>query len=145
VNHSDLLDDDARAVGISTLVELLEHRAASQPDDVVFRFVSGDGSEDGTLTFAQLRERACAIGAALATITAPGDRVVLLVPPGLDYVAAYFGCLYSGAIAVPAYPPNPRRADPRVSGIVADSGARVALVSAALASRLQGWLTLNEG
>jgi 8-amino-7-oxononanoate synthase len=145
VTHRDLLDDDARRAGISTLVELLEHRAERQPDELVFRFVSGDGAEDGTLTFAELRQRARAIGTALASVAAPGERVVLLVPPGLDYVAAYFGCLYSGAIAVPAYPPNPRRADPRVSGIVADSGARVALVSAALASRLQGWLALNEG
>ena len=45
----------------------------------------------------------------------PGDRVLLLVPPGLDYVAAFFGCLYAGAVAVPAYPPNPRRADPRAN------------------------------
>jgi 8-amino-7-oxononanoate synthase len=145
VNDRELLTDDARAAGISTLVELLEFRAERQPDDTVFRFVSGDGIEDGTLTFSELRARACAIGAGLAAVTAPGDRVVLLVPPGLDYVAAYFGCLYSGAIAVPAYPPNPRRADPRISSIVADSGARVALVCAALASRLQGWLTLNDG
>jgi acyl-CoA synthetase (AMP-forming)/AMP-acid ligase II len=102
VSHPDLLEDDARAAGISTLVELLEHRAERQPDDDVFRFDSGAGSEDGTLTFAKLRERACAIAAGLAAVTAPGDRVVLLVPPGLDYVAAYFGCLYSGAVAVPA-------------------------------------------
>ncbi|HEV7994491.1 MAG TPA: aminotransferase class I/II-fold pyridoxal phosphate-dependent enzyme [Gemmatimonadaceae bacterium] len=145
MTHHDLLEDDARAAGISTLVELLEHRAVRQPDEVVFRFVSGDGTEDGTLTFAELGRRARAIAASLAEVAAPGDRVVLLVPPGLDYVAAYFGCLYSGAVAVPAYPPNPRRADPRVSGIVADSGARVALVSAGLASRLQGWLALNDG
>jgi acyl-CoA synthetase (AMP-forming)/AMP-acid ligase II len=102
VTHRDLLDDDARRAGISTLVELLEHRAERQPDELVFRFVSGDGAEDGTLTFAELRQRARAIGTALASVAAPGERIVLLVPPGLDYVAAYFGCLYSGAIAVPA-------------------------------------------
>jgi acyl-CoA synthetase (AMP-forming)/AMP-acid ligase II len=74
----------------------------------------------------------------------PGDRVVLLVPPGLDYVASFFGCLYAGAVAVPAYPPNPRRADPRVHRIIADSRARVALVHSSLASRLESWLALGD-
>jgi 8-amino-7-oxononanoate synthase len=145
VSLPDLLEDDARAAGISTLVELLEYRAARQPADLVFRFVNGDGTEDGTLTFGELRDRARAIGAGLARLVAPGDRVVLLVAPGLEYVAAFFGCLYAGAVAVPAYPPNPRRADPRVAGIVADSGARVAIVNASLATRLQSWLALGEG
>ncbi|MDB4881436.1 MAG: 8-amino-7-oxononanoate synthase, partial [Gemmatimonadetes bacterium] len=143
--HGELLHDDAKAEGISTLVELLEYRAARQPGEVVFRFINGDGSEEGTLTFGELRARARAIAAGLAEHVTPGDRVVMLVPPGLEYVASFFGCLYMGAVAVPAYPPNPRRADPRVSGIVADSGARVALVNGAFVDRLHGWLALSEG
>jgi 8-amino-7-oxononanoate synthase len=139
------LRDDARASGVSSLVELLDYRAAGKPDDVVFRFINGDGTEDGSLTFAELRARAHAIAAALAAHVAPGDRVVLLVPPGLEYVSAFFGTLCAGAIAVPAYPPNPRRADPRVTGIIADCGARVALVGEAFAARLDGWLALSPG
>jgi 8-amino-7-oxononanoate synthase len=142
VNSIELLSDDARAAGVRTLVGLLEYRAATQPDDVVFRFVNSEGQEDGTLTFATLRTHARAIGARLAQHLSPGDRVVLLVPAGLEYVGAFFGCLYAGAIAVPAYPPNPRRADPRVSRIVADCGATVALASEALVSRLDSWLAL---
>ncbi len=138
-----MLHDDARAEGVRTLVGLLEYRAAVQPDDIVFRFVSGEGREDGVLTFASLRARARATAAYLSPYVTPGDRVVLLVPAGLDYVAAFFGCLYAGAVAVPAYPPNPRRADPRVSRIVTDCGARVALASDALMSRLDSWLTLS--
>ena len=137
--------DDARATGIETLVELLEYRADRQPDDVVFRFVTSDGSEDGALTLGALRDRARSIAAGLGSRVKPGDRVVLLVPPGLDYVASFFGCLYASALAVPAYPPNPRRADPRVSGIVADCGAQVALVSESLVARLEDWLALTPG
>ncbi len=62
---------------------------------------------------------------------------------GLDYIAAFFGCLYAGAVAVPAYPPNPKRADARVARMVADCGARVAIVSSAFMARLDGWLALN--
>ena len=109
---NDLLQDDARDAGVATLVELLDYRASRHPDDVIFRFLSGDGAEDAALTFQGLRARARSIAAALAEHAAPGDRVVMLVPPGLEYVASFFGCLYAGVIAVPAYPPNPRRADP---------------------------------
>jgi 8-amino-7-oxononanoate synthase len=143
VNEGDLLRDDARDAGVQTLVDLLDYRAAKQPDHIVFRFINSDGREDGSLTFAQLQRRARTIASHLAEHVVPGDRVVLLVPPGLDYVAAFFGCLCAGAVAVPAYPPNPRRADPRVARIVADCGARLALASDALMARLDGWLALT--
>src|SRR5688572_23933598 len=144
VSTEELLRDDARTAGIATLVELLDHRVARQGDDVVFRFVSGDGTEEDSFTYRALRARAQAIAAGLRAHADPGDRVVLLVPPGLDYVASFFGCLYAGTVAVPAYPPNPRRADPRVHRIIADSRARVALVHSSLASRLESWLALGD-
>jgi 8-amino-7-oxononanoate synthase len=143
VSEGDLLRDDARLAGVQTLVDLVDYRAAQQPGHTVFRFINSDGREDGALTFAQLQRRARTIAARLAEHVVPGDRVVLLVPPGLDYVAAFFGCLAAGAVAVPAYPPNPRRADPRVARIVADCGARLALASDALMARLDGWLALT--
>jgi 8-amino-7-oxononanoate synthase len=143
VSVRELLRDDARAAGVQTLVDLLEYRAAVQPTDVVFRFINSDGREEDVLAFATLQRRARAIAAHLLEHVVPGDRVVLLVPPGLEYVATFFGCLYAGVIAVPAYPPNPRRADPRVARIVADCGARVALVSNAFMARLDGWLALT--
>lgn len=143
MTERELLPDDARAAGVQTLVDLLEYRAARQPSHTVFRFINGDGREEAELTFATLQRRARAIAAHLAEHVVPGDRVVLLVPPGLEYVATFFGCLYAGVVAVPAYPPNPRRADPRVARIVADCGARIALVSDAFMARLDGWLALS--
>ena len=53
MTNADLLNDDVRAAGVSTLVEMLEYRAGRQPDEIVFRFVSGEGVEDGALTFAR--------------------------------------------------------------------------------------------
>jgi len=144
VSTEEPLQDDARRAGIATLSELLDYRAERQGDDVVFRFVSGDGTEEGSLTFHELQARAHGIAAGIRAHADAGDRVVLLVPPGLDYVASFFGCLYAGTVAVPAYPPNPRRADPRVHRIIADSRARVALVHSSLATRLESWLALGD-
>ena len=58
------------------------------------------------LSYAGLDERARAIAALLQEHGAAGERVLLLYPPGLDYIAAFFGCLYAGVVAVPAYPPR---------------------------------------
>jgi 8-amino-7-oxononanoate synthase len=143
VTNHDLLPDDARRAGVQTLIDVLEYRAGLHPLDVVFRSLQGEGAEAGMLTYAELQRQARAIASQLREHVVPGDRVVILVPPGLEYVAAFFGCLYAGAVAVPAYPPNPRRPDTRVVRIVADCGARVALVSDALMARLDGWLALT--
>jgi acyl-CoA synthetase (AMP-forming)/AMP-acid ligase II len=143
VNETRLLPDDAREAGVQTFVDVLEYRAAREPSHTIFRYVHSDGHEQASVTFAELRRRARAIAAGLSEHVVPGDRVVVLVPPGLDYIAAFFGCLYAGAVAVPAYPPNPRRADTRVARMVADCGARVAIVSDAFMVRLEGWLALT--
>ncbi len=143
MNETRLLPDDAREAGAQTFVDVLEYRAAREPSRTIFRYVHTDGYEQASITFSELRQRARAIAAGLSEHVVPGDRVVVLVPPGLDYIAAFFGCLYAGAIAVPAYPPNPRRADTRVARMVADCDARVAIVSDAFMARLEGWLALT--
>ncbi len=115
---------------------LLEQRAQTRGAAIAYRFLSSSGDEDSVLTYAALRGRVVRMARHLADAAAPGDRVVLLLPPGLDYVSALYACQYAGVVAVPAYPPNPRRPDARVAGIVADCGARVAIVSTALHHRL---------
>jgi acyl-CoA synthetase (AMP-forming)/AMP-acid ligase II len=61
----------------------------------------------------------------------PGDRALLLYEGGVDFVTAFLGCLYAGIVAVPAYPPDPRRIHrtlPRLRAI--DDAARAKLVLA---------------
>ncbi len=99
VNENKLLLDDAKAARVQTLVDLLEYRARRHPTQVAFRYLQGDGSEKATITYAALQHRARAIAVQLTQQVVTGDRVLLLVPPGLEYVAAYFGCLYAGAVA----------------------------------------------
>ncbi|MGH7679420.1 MAG: AMP-binding protein, partial [Gemmatimonadaceae bacterium] len=133
------LSDDGIASGCETLVDLLRLRAQASPDHVVYRFIPGDHKAEQRITYAQLDRRARSIAARIHETAPPGARALLLIPPGLDYVAAYFGCLYAGVIAVPAYPPNPRRPDPRIPGIVADCQPLVALTTSGLLARLDSW------
>lgn len=131
--------DDARAASCTTLVDLLTYRAQTTPDRVVYRFLPGDNKPEQRITYAELDRRAAAIAARVRETAQNGDRALLLIPPGLDYVAAYFGCLYARVVAVPAYPPNPRRPDPRIPSMVNDCQPVVALTTAALHARLDHW------
>ena len=116
----------------STLLELLEERAALLSDAPLFHFVEDSDDEQSTLPYSGLLQRARSIGACLQQFTSPGERAVLLYPPGLDYVAGFFGCLYAGVVAVPAYPPDPMRLErtlPRLRAIIQDAQATVVLTT----------------
>ncbi len=115
---------------LSTFSEVVELRADSQPEARAYTFLLDGESEEESLSYEQLRRRVRAIGGLLQEAGARGERVLLLFPPGLDYVAAYLGCLHAGAIAVPAYPPDPMRLArtlPRLESLISDARARFAL------------------
>jgi natural product biosynthesis luciferase-like monooxygenase protein/FkbM family methyltransferase len=121
----------------TTLVELLRVRAESQPDKNAYTFLSDGETEETTLTYGQLDQRAAAIGARLQSLSAKDQPVLLLYPPGLEYIAAFFGCLYAGAVAVPVYPPTSERSLPRLWSIVKDACPRVALTTTPILSKLE--------
>jgi acyl-CoA synthetase (AMP-forming)/AMP-acid ligase II len=118
----------------ATLVELLEARASEQKSDIAFTFLVDGEHEGPRLTYAELDACARTVASALRErgVTA-GDRALLLYPPGLDFIPAFFGCLYAGVIAVPAYPPQPSQASrtlPRLLSIVADADVAIVLANA---------------
>jgi acyl-CoA synthetase (AMP-forming)/AMP-acid ligase II len=113
----------------STFVELLQERAACHPDRIGYRFLNESGVEQSSLTYLELHQQAQTIAATLQSRGADQARVLLLYPPGLDFIAAFFGCLYAGAIAVPAYPPRPNRSLSRLQAIVENAQPQFALTN----------------
>ncbi len=105
----------------SDLIELLCERAEHHPTSLAYAFLH-DGEQDiEQWTYLELARQAKAVAALLQDAGAVGERVLLLYPPGLDFIAAFFGCLAAGAIAVPAYPPRNKRHLPRILTIIADA------------------------
>src|SRR5262249_2948078 len=107
---------------------------------VAYRYLVDGEREGPSLTHAELDRQARAIGAKLQRGGLRGRRVVLLYPPDLTYVAAFFGSMYAGAIAVPAYPPDPGRLSrtlPRLQAIIADSDADAVLTTSELLAAAQ--------
>src|SRR5438445_6193937 len=102
-----------------SFVALLRHRATAQPRQTGFLFLRDNNPENdlGLLSYAQLDEKARAIAAVLQQNGEPGQRVLLLHQPGMDFVTAFYGCLYAGAIAVTTYPAHRGRLKPSLPKI----------------------------
>ncbi|MBD2002953.1 MULTISPECIES: non-ribosomal peptide synthetase [Cyanophyceae] len=121
----------------STLVELLRYRSATQPEQIAFTFLQEGETQEISLTYRDLDGKARAIASQLQTLGLSGERALLLYPPGLDYIAAFLGCLYAGVIAVPAYPPRNQRNTPRILSVLTDAQAAIALTTTAILSKVQ--------
>ncbi|MBD2385748.1 condensation domain-containing protein [Cylindrospermum sp. FACHB-282] len=123
-----------------TVVDLLRYRSSIQPDSYAFTFLQDGETQTATLTYQELDRRSQAIAFQLQALGYSGERALLLYPPGLDYLAAFFGCLYANVVAVPAYPPRNQRNTPRIQAIVADAEVRVALTTTAILPTIQSLL-----
>lgn len=115
--------------GPSTLVDLVRYRAKIQKDDSVFIYLTDGVNAEKHLTFSDLDRKSRAIGAWLQKRGIVGKRILLLYPPGLDFITAYFGCLYAGSIAVPVYPPRKNRSMLRIQAVSESADAVLALTT----------------
>ena len=125
----------------SSLVELLGWRAANQCDQDAFTYLLNGEEEESRLTYGDLDFQARGIASALQASYRPGTRALLLYPPGLEFVKAFFGCLYAGVIAIPAYPPHPARLNrtlPKLQAIALDAEPAVVLTTAKLLASTDG-------
>ena len=121
-------------------IEVLRHRAASEPSRRAYLFLADGEREADSRTYASLERRALALAAALQHRELGGKRALLLLPPGLEFVDAFLGCLCAGVVAVPAYPPASDRANDRTLGrlqsIVADARPAAVLTTSELHGRI---------
>ncbi len=123
--------------GPPTLVELLRHRVLRQADETAFTYLV-DGEHDQVhVSNRELDRKARAIGAWLQSLNLAGERALLLYPPGLEFIAAFFGCLYAGVVAVPVYPPRRNRSLARIQAIADDAEAKVALTTDVVIRRVE--------
>src|SRR5437879_6581011 len=119
----------------ASLVAVLEHRAATQGDERALVFLTDRGAEEAVLTFRELHDAANAVAKRLAAIAKPGDRALLVFPPGLEFVIAFFGCLIARVIAVPMMVPRRQSSRDSSASIMANCKPVVALTSPSLVSR----------
>ncbi|MFM7269150.1 MAG: beta-ketoacyl synthase N-terminal-like domain-containing protein, partial [Cyanobium sp.] len=125
----------------TSCVDLLRERLSGHPGRDAFVFLPDGSSEGERISYADLDRRARTIGAHLQRLGLSGERALLLYNPGLDFIAAFFGCLYAEVTAVPAYPPGSNPLMERLTAIIRDAEVAVALTASgnleAIASRFE--------
>jgi acyl-CoA synthetase (AMP-forming)/AMP-acid ligase II/acyl carrier protein len=121
----------------TTLIDILRHRAVHQANQIAYTFLIDGEHQEVSLTYQALDQQAKSIAVHLQACCAPGDRALLLYPPGLAYITAFFGCLYAGIVAVPVYPPKPNRSLSRIQTILADAQPKIALTTQSLCTKLK--------
>ncbi|XP_052812810.1 disco-interacting protein 2 homolog C-like isoform X3 [Mya arenaria] len=135
------------------LTEILRFRAQNTPDHILFTLLNSKHGQSGkswppqvqvqlSMSCSQLHKRAERIGNLLAEKgkLKPGDHVTLLYPPGIELIAAFYGCLYAGCVPVTIRPPHPQNVTttlPTVKMIVEVSKSSAILTSANIVKLLR--------
>lgn len=119
----------------TSLVNILRGRTEKQPNQLAYRYLVDGEYDEVVMTYEDLDRRARSIAALLQSSAKAGDRALLIFPPGLDFIAAYFGCLYAKILAIPVYSPHTARPEKNLSiilRIAADAKPTVALLTSSL-------------
>jgi acyl-CoA synthetase (AMP-forming)/AMP-acid ligase II len=130
---------------MESFVEVVERWSELRGQHLAFAELDVRAEPRTRMSYGALAEHAKAIAGAVGELAPPGERVLLLFPPGVDFVAGFFGCLYAGAVAVPVYPPRSIDDAPRLAGIVASCAPRAVLSTRAFLSRIEPLLARVGG
>jgi acyl-CoA synthetase (AMP-forming)/AMP-acid ligase II len=133
----NLTDSQNHIEKFLSMVDLLSYRAQNQPDKRAYTFLQNGEIEEVSLSYRELDQKARAIASSLQSLKASGERVLLLYPPGLDFIAAFFGCLYAGIVAVPIYPPKRNQSIDRLRAIALDAQTTIALTVSSTLAQIQ--------
>ena len=121
----------------STLIDLVRTRATNEPNRVAYTFLVDGKTQGASLSYGELDTKARAIGSWLQKYRIKGERVLLLYPQSLEFITAFFGCLYAGAIAIPAPAPEGsrlKRTLPRLQAIARDAQSSLVLTTSEIIS-----------
>ncbi len=123
-----------------TLTSFLDRNQALFGDRPSYRFIDYAKNQDGQLvelSWTALWSQVRAIGARLQQITTPGDRVAIVAPQGLQYVAAFFAAIHAGNVAVPLFAPSLSGHAERLAAVLADARPSALLTTTEAAASLR--------
>lgn len=124
------------AVGLQTLYHLGKLRSDENPEGLAVTFLTDGEEKAELLTYGILDRKAKIIAAALQSMKAKNKTILLMFAQGIDFICAFFGCQYAGAIAVPIYAPSNVESWERVQGIAVDAKASIILSNSKLANKV---------
>lgn len=141
----ECLDADGGVVlppGVN-LISLIDRNIAHVGDTVAYRYLDYNGCAEGRaheLTWTQLGRRMRAISARVQKVATRGDRVAILAPQGLEYIAGFFAAVKAGTIGVPLFAPELRGHAQRLETALRDAQPAAILTTAAVAEPVRAFL-----
>ena len=92
----------------TTILDALPANVEKHPDKLLYAFLDADGRIAESYTYGTFMQRTVDIASHISGTCDldPGDRVLLVYPPGLEMVCALFACVRLGLIPVPVCPPS---------------------------------------
>ncbi|WP_415639013.1 AMP-binding protein, partial [Prescottella defluvii] len=135
----DYLDEQGhiRLTPGHTLIDYVDEHTRNNAGELVYRYIDYSRERDGEadeLTWGQFGLRLRAVAARLQQVTAPGDRVAILAPQGLDYVTSFFAAIHAGRIAVPLFDPDEPGHTDRLHAVLGDCEPAAILTSTSSAA-----------
>jgi len=116
-----------------TIQEAFRYRLERSEANHGVSWLTDKGGIDRFLSFRNVDEQARAMAHTIAKNANPGDCVLLIYPPSLDFLPAFLGCLYAGVVAVPLAPLNIASLTEtdlaKFNHVISDCGATVALTT----------------
>ncbi|MFT4928346.1 MAG: amino acid adenylation domain-containing protein [Phenylobacterium sp.] len=114
---------------VNSIIECLYRNSIAKPDEIAYEFVTSLASATETVTYHQLYTDVSQMAKSLLDNVAAGDCVLLLYPPSIEYIKAFFACVMAGVVAIPLYPPKKNSKSDKVFIVARASKAKFALTS----------------
>lgn len=122
---------------MTRLIDILRHKARTQPDDIALSIADADGRIVSNTPWSEFYSRIERVGSHLLQEFSPGQRLLLAFPQGIDFSVALFACHFAACIPVPVPLPNSKGAAKRLIGVMADSETDLILTNDEFAGPLQ--------
>jgi acyl-CoA synthetase (AMP-forming)/AMP-acid ligase II len=119
-----------------TILDILLDHAETQSEQDVYVFLNDNQNDEQRISYGNFTKTIKSMALDLMEHTQRGDRVVLSYPPGLEFLKAFYACLYAGLVAVPIFPPRPKRKHEHLARVVDDCEAALILTTASV---LEEW------
>lgn len=126
-----------------TLVGILRQHSADKSFVTAYTYLEEGEREANSINYLDLDKKSRSVAVHLQSLLSPEDRVLLLYPSGLDFIVAFFGCLYAGIVAIPAYPPRRNQNTSRLESIIMDARPKAVLTKSDLLESIRSRLSEN--
>ncbi|MGR8948015.1 MAG: AMP-binding protein [Gammaproteobacteria bacterium] len=120
----------------TNLAKLLQCQVQLHPEKLACAYLADNGEVSSRLDFASLDLKARALAARLQGLDAGGEAAVLLYPPGLDFIVAFFACVYANVLAIPLPMPRGKANFDQTKGIIEDTKCEIILSTQTFISKL---------